>query len=111
METIAEAPILKRNLPNEEDCARKSLDVLGIKASSLQADEFSNNFKDSELSPRLRNMIQSSIVPESPINDNGLLNDEGTNEFIVQDLISPTKVCTELPSKLQSSQKNFSFSE
>jgi len=36
----------------------------------------------------------------------GLLNDEGTNEFIVQDLISPTKLCTELPSKLQSSQKN-----
>lgn len=36
----------------------------------------------------------------------GLLNDEGTNEFIVQDLISPTKLCTELPSNLQSSQKN-----
>jgi len=71
METIPEAPILKRNLPNEEDYAGKSLDVLGIKASSLQPDEFSNNFKDSELSPRLRNMIQSSIVPESPINDNG----------------------------------------
>eukprot|EP00258_Populus_trichocarpa_P023752 XP_024439771.1 DEAD-box ATP-dependent RNA helicase FANCM isoform X5 [Populus trichocarpa] len=106
METIPEAPILKRNLPNEEDCASKSLDVLGIKASSLQADEFNNNFKDSELSPRLTNMIQSGIVPESPINDNGLLNDEGTNEFIVQDLISPTKLCTELPSKLQTSQKN-----
>lgn len=71
METIPEAPILKRNLPNEEDCASKSLDVLGIKASSLQADEFNNNFKDSELSPRLTNMIQSGIVPESPINDNG----------------------------------------
>ncbi|KAJ6764056.1 FANCONI ANEMIA GROUP M FANCM FAMILY MEMBER [Salix purpurea] len=64
------------------------------------------NFKDSELSPRLTNMIQSGIVPESPINDHGLLNDEGKNEFIVQDLISPTKLCTELPSKLQSPQKN-----
>ncbi|KAF9670622.1 hypothetical protein SADUNF_Sadunf13G0088000 [Salix dunnii] len=106
METIPEAPILKRNLPNEEDCASKSLDVLGIKASSLQADEFNKNFKDSELSPRLTNMIQSGIVPESPINDYGLLNDEGKNEFIVQDLISPTKQCTELPSKLESSQKN-----
>lgn len=70
MVTIPKAPILKRNLPNE-DCASKSLDVLGIKASSLQADEFNNNFKDSELSPRLTNMIQSGIVPESPINDNG----------------------------------------
>ncbi|KAJ6757912.1 FANCONI ANEMIA GROUP M FANCM FAMILY MEMBER [Salix koriyanagi] len=64
------------------------------------------NFKDSELSPRLTNMIQSGIVPESPINDHGLLNDEGKNEFIVQDLISPTKLCTEMPSKLQSPQKN-----
>ena len=36
----------------------------------------------------------------------GLLNDEGKNEFIVQDLISPTTLCTELPSKLESSQKN-----
>lgn len=36
----------------------------------------------------------------------GLLNDEGKNEFIVQDLISPKKLCTELPSKLQSPQKN-----
>ncbi|KAJ6693634.1 hypothetical protein OIU85_004415 [Salix viminalis] len=106
METIPEASVLKRNLPNEEDCASKSLDVLGIKASSLQADEFNKNFKDSELSPRLTNMIQSGIVPESPINDHGLLNDEGKNEFIVQDLISPTKLCTILPSKLQSPQKN-----
>ncbi|KAG5233213.1 DEAD-box ATP-dependent RNA helicase FANCM [Salix suchowensis] len=106
METIPEASVLKRNLPNEEDCASKSLDVLGIKASSLQADEFNKKFKDSELSPRLTNMIQSGIVPESPINDHGLLNDEGKNEFIVQDLISPTKLCTELPSKLQSPQKN-----
>ena len=71
METIPEASVLKRNLPNEEDCASKSLDILGIKASSLQADEFNKNFKDSELSPRLTNMIQSGIVPESPINDYG----------------------------------------
>ncbi|KAJ6383682.1 hypothetical protein OIU78_027052 [Salix suchowensis] len=106
METIPEASVLERNLPNEEACASKSLDVLGIKALSLQADEFNKKFKDSELSPRLTNMIQSGIVPESPINDHGLLNDEGKNEFIVQDLISPTKLCTELPSKLQSPQKN-----
>ncbi|KAH8489991.1 hypothetical protein H0E87_022492 [Populus deltoides] len=91
METIPEAPILKRNLPNEEDYAGKSLDVLGIKASSLQPDEFSNNFKDSELSPRLRNMIQSSIVPESPINDNGLLNDEGTNDLLFRTSFHPRK--------------------
>ncbi|CAK7344909.1 unnamed protein product [Dovyalis caffra] len=70
METIPDTPILKRNLPNEEDYASKSLDVSGIKTSSPQADEY-NNFKESELSPRLTNMIRSGIVPESPINDNG----------------------------------------
>lgn len=57
VKTIPETPLLNKTLVKEED----SLD---IKAPSLLLDEC-------EMSPRLTNMIQSGIVPESPVHDVG----------------------------------------
>lgn len=56
----------------EGDMADETFEV-EIKEPSLQADKYSNYLIDSELSPRLTNLIKTGVVPESPINDRGLL--------------------------------------
>ncbi|XP_020536105.1 DEAD-box ATP-dependent RNA helicase FANCM isoform X2 [Jatropha curcas] len=66
VETAPETPGLKKRLSNERDCADEALDRLEINGPSSQHVEYNDN---AELSPRLTNMIQSGIVPESPIND------------------------------------------
>lgn len=79
VETIPETPILNRILSNEGDCVGDAPDLLGIKASFPQADKNSNNFNDTELSPRLTNMIQSGVVPESPVNNSGQYSSHDNN--------------------------------
>ncbi|XP_065847940.1 DEAD-box ATP-dependent RNA helicase FANCM isoform X2 [Euphorbia lathyris] len=68
VETVPETPLLKKTLSKEEVSVSEGLDSLKVKAPPLLIDECDNN---SEMSPRLTNMIQSGIVPESPIHDVG----------------------------------------
>ena len=46
-------------------------DIEEIKALPPLADEHCNDLRDTELSPRLTNLIKKGIVPESPITDSG----------------------------------------
>lgn len=67
---IPETPILKRNVSDGDD-AIAIPGSLEIKALTLLPDKCSNDLRDAELSPRLTNMIQSGVVPESPITSSG----------------------------------------
>ncbi|TYH91915.1 hypothetical protein ES332_A13G146100v1 [Gossypium tomentosum] len=60
------------------------------------ADEANIDLRDTELSPRLTNLIKSGVVPESPIADSGLLKHERRNESFIPDQASSPKLCTEL---------------
>ncbi|KAF3445456.1 hypothetical protein FNV43_RR10632 [Rhamnella rubrinervis] len=104
-EKIPETPILKRNV-SDGDGASAIPDSLEIKALKLLPDECSNGVGDTELSPRLTNMIKSGVVPESPINNSGLSNGEGSVKNLVLDPISPTEVHGEMLLKFSSSGKN-----
>lgn len=69
-EKIPGTPIPKRNV-SDGDGASAIPGSLEIKALMLLPDECSNDIRDTELSPRLTNMIKSGVVPESPINNSG----------------------------------------
>ncbi|KAK3229964.1 hypothetical protein Dsin_001845 [Dipteronia sinensis] len=94
-EKILETPIVNRKQLNEGDISSETLDVVEIKELTQLADEYNDVLSDTDLSPRLTNLIKSGVVPESPINGSGLLNNDEINEFLVQDLDSLVKLCTE----------------
>ncbi|KAI9201492.1 hypothetical protein LWI28_024242 [Acer negundo] len=95
-EKILETPIVNRKQLNEgDDISSETLDVVDIKEITEIADEYNDVLSDTDLSPRLTNLIKSGVVPESPINESGLLNNDKINEFLVQDLDSLVKLCTE----------------
>ncbi|KAH9757858.1 DEAD-box ATP-dependent RNA helicase FANCM [Citrus sinensis] len=97
-EEILDSPVLRRNQLREEDTTDETLDVNEIKEPLSPDDEYHNDLRDSELSPRLTNLIKSGVVPESPINENGASNNKGRNP----DLASPVKLCSIQPSKFAS---------
>lgn len=69
-EQIPQTPISKRIVSDGDgNCATPG--SMKLKASILLPDENSNDFGDTEFSPRLTNMIKSGVVPESPINNSG----------------------------------------
>lgn len=70
-ETIPETPIAKRGMSNEGHSAGETPDLVQIKTSLLPDDVFNNDMKDEECSPRLTNFIESGVVPESPIDEEG----------------------------------------
>ncbi|XP_050233297.1 DEAD-box ATP-dependent RNA helicase FANCM isoform X2 [Mercurialis annua] len=94
VEKIPETPVSKITLLNRGDNVIEVSDAMEIRIPCLQADEDSNNI---ELSPRLTNMIQSGIVPESPINDTGQLKCKAINEFFTAEVSSPMKSCENQP--------------
>ncbi|KAL5843492.1 hypothetical protein ACOSQ4_009450 [Xanthoceras sorbifolium] len=94
-ESILESPIVKRKLLNDGHIFSETLDVVEIKELSLLADEYNDDLRDTDLSPRLTNLVKSGVVPESPVNESGLLNNDERNEFLFQDLASPDKLRTE----------------
>ncbi|KAM5574913.1 DEAD-box ATP-dependent RNA helicase FANCM [Rosa sericea] len=96
-------PILKGNFPNG-DSAYETPDVLKSKAPTLLADEDDNLFRDGELSPRLTNLIKSGVVPESPINNSGIL--DTLNNYVVPDAVSPAPLPKALISKSSCPGKN-----
>ncbi|KAJ4839280.1 hypothetical protein Tsubulata_011432 [Turnera subulata] len=93
IESIHKSPI-STNLSNKADHPDNVLDRLVTKTSSQQ-DDFCNS--DTDLSPRLTNMIQSGIVPESPVSDNGKSNRNEIVEAMVPDILS--KTCADLTTK------------
>ncbi|XP_015579449.2 DEAD-box ATP-dependent RNA helicase FANCM isoform X1 [Ricinus communis] len=102
VEVIPETPLVKNTLLSGGDFVDETLDCLEIKAPPLQADEYNNI----EWSPRLTNMIQSGVVPESPINDIGWSNSKGRSKFLTTDVISPMKSCNDLQPRSPSQWKN-----
>ncbi|OMP00248.1 hypothetical protein COLO4_12801 [Corchorus olitorius] len=71
-------------------------DIEEIKAPPPLADECYTDLQDTELSPRLTNLIKIGVVPESPITESGTLKDKIRNEPLIPDLASPAKFCTGL---------------
>ncbi|CAN1175609.1 DEAD-box ATP-dependent RNA helicase FANCM [Linum perenne] len=93
----------ERDLMNEGDC----VDDIGIDAPSLKVDDYCTNYEDAELSPRLTNMLQSGVVPESPMSEHELLNDTETEEILgPRDVTTSMKLDTRLLPKSQSPQRN-----
>ncbi|XP_038996507.1 DEAD-box ATP-dependent RNA helicase FANCM-like isoform X5 [Hibiscus syriacus] len=73
------------------------------------ADEANIDIRDTELSPRLTNFIETGVVPESPITDRGLvklLEQETRNESFIPDKASPPKWHTEMLLRSSSPMKN-----
>lgn len=66
IDKVLDIPTSKRDLLNEGDCSAETIDIVEIKVSSS-----GNDFRDPELSPRLTNLMNSGVVPESPISDSG----------------------------------------
>ncbi|KAL6525255.1 hypothetical protein OROMI_030848 [Orobanche minor] len=75
-EIIFESPISRTSKEMDVSCE----DHIMVHDRKLQTvDESSNDFMDSELSPRLTSFIESGIVPESPVHNSGTLkHDEST---------------------------------
>lgn len=71
VEEILDSPVLRRNQLREENATDETLDVNEIKEPLSPDDEYHNDLRDGEFSPRLTNLIKSGVVPESPINENG----------------------------------------
>lgn len=69
VEEVPQSPNRKWNLQGEDN-VNETPDA-EIKASQLLPDEYSNDSRDAELSPRLTNLIKSGVVPESPTDHNG----------------------------------------
>ena len=69
VEEIVQTPILKGSLSHEGDTAVETL--VANKTPIFLAAESSDDIGDTDLSPRLTNLIKSGIVPESPINESG----------------------------------------
>lgn len=69
VEEINLNPILKGCLSHEGDTTVETLE--GNKTSIFLAADSSDDNRDTDLSPRLTNLIKSGIVPESPITESG----------------------------------------
>lgn len=91
IENVPMTPDLKGKLPQERDGFCETLDAVEVKVSMSMPDEHPEDFRDSEFSPRLTNMIHSGIVPESPDKCSGK---ESSHAFKI---ISKTKkLCLEM---------------
>ncbi|KAL0314141.1 UNVERIFIED_CONTAM: DEAD-box ATP-dependent RNA helicase FANCM [Sesamum angustifolium] len=65
-EEILYTPVSGR-MPKEMDLYGEDPNIVHDRKLMPSADESSKDFEDSELSPRLTNLIKSGIVPESPL--------------------------------------------
>ncbi|GAV57775.1 Helicase_C domain-containing protein/ResIII domain-containing protein [Cephalotus follicularis] len=83
IEKIPETPVLKKNLFDEANSTGEIHDVVEMKVPSIMDGACSNDLRDTELSPRLTNMIKIGVVPQSPINDTGII--PGINENGIMD--------------------------
>ncbi|XP_062091979.1 DEAD-box ATP-dependent RNA helicase FANCM isoform X2 [Humulus lupulus] len=101
IKTVSHTP--SRNL-QDEDNLNKTPDA-EMKAS-LIPDEYSNDSRDNELSPRLTNMIKSGVVPESPTDNNGLSNCKDGEAYLSPNLLSPAQLHNEIPFKSSNPEKN-----
>ncbi|CAI0556807.1 unnamed protein product [Linum tenue] len=88
---LSESAILVGDMVNGGDSVGDSFVDFGINSPCPSADECCHSREDTELSPRLTNMMQNGVVPESPTNDHDLLNDKERAE-----IITPMKLHTRL---------------
>ncbi|XP_059630912.1 DEAD-box ATP-dependent RNA helicase FANCM [Cornus florida] len=95
-EGILVTPISKGNISNEGDSTGETPNVTVNKTPMLLADESDIDFGELELSPRLTSFIKSGVVPESPVHEAGISKNKGRSVFMVEDLVSPPKLDSEL---------------
>ncbi|KAL5559340.1 hypothetical protein UlMin_035551, partial [Ulmus minor] len=104
VERVPQTPTGKGNLSDKEE-GDSELPDAKRKASFLLPDEYSNDFGDTELSPRLTNMIKSGFVPESPVS-NGGLNGKERDMYLFHEPVLSAQLHTEVLSKPSSPGKN-----
>ncbi|XP_024930384.2 DEAD-box ATP-dependent RNA helicase FANCM isoform X1 [Ziziphus jujuba] len=104
-EHIPQTPISKR-IVSDGDGNCTTPGSVKMKASTLLPDDYSNDFGDTEFSPRLTNMIKTGVVPESPINNCGQSNGERRENNLGPDAVSPTQAHSEMLLKTSSPGKN-----
>ncbi|PON76983.1 DEAD/DEAH box RNA helicase family protein [Trema orientale] len=100
IEKVPQTPNKKGKLQDESNI-KETLDA-ETKASLPLPDDYNNDFRDTELSPRLTNMIKSGVVPESPTDNNGLSNGEERDKYLAPDPVSPVQLYNGLQSKFLS---------
>ncbi|KAI3464359.1 hypothetical protein Pfo_021022 [Paulownia fortunei] len=92
-EEILHTPVSSR-MPKETDISGEDNNVVLDRTLMPLPDESNNDFRDSDLSPRLTNFIKSGIVPESPVNNSGTWNGDG-GDFTVPALVTSSNLQTE----------------
>ncbi|XP_057974604.1 DEAD-box ATP-dependent RNA helicase FANCM isoform X2 [Malania oleifera] len=97
-------PQMKKTPSNEGHSEHEKSDAVENKTPILLPEKCCNDFEDSELSPRLSNLMKNGVIPESPIDDGSTAKER--NEFLVPELVSPAKLQAELLMKSPSSDKN-----
>ncbi|OVA08698.1 Helicase [Macleaya cordata] len=102
---VLSTPSPKRHL-NSEDIIFETPASAGKKIPIILADEPTSDFRDMEMSPRLTNMVEEGVVPESPIGETEILNLEDRSVPPSPMHVSPAKLHTGLPSTNTSSGKN-----
>lgn len=103
-EKIYETPV-KRSQSNGRDSDSETPDAEETEVSSPLADKDVDDFGDAELSPRLTNMIKTGIVPESPVDESGLLKCQD-NESHTPDITLPANSHAELPLNSVEDERN-----
>ncbi|KAL0326353.1 UNVERIFIED_CONTAM: DEAD-box ATP-dependent RNA helicase FANCM [Sesamum radiatum] len=94
-EEILYTPVSGR-MPKKMDLYGEDPNIVHDRKLMPSADESSKDFEDSELSPRLTNLIKSGIVPESPVNDSGTWNDDRGGDFTGPAFVSFPNLQTEV---------------
>ncbi|XP_022152476.1 DEAD-box ATP-dependent RNA helicase FANCM [Momordica charantia] len=90
IETIHQTAISNRTLFNKGDSASEMPVVLEIEPQFPLADECS--IIETQLSPRLTNLVKSGFVPDSPIDDCGNSSRQRIYEFTIPEFILPVQV-------------------
>lgn len=93
IEKICQSPNVRDDFSSEVGIAAETPDVTGLKMMVSE-------YRDTELSPRLSNFMERGVVPESPIDETGLLNSEkntnsnadGAATSIIKDNVTQTPV-------------------
>lgn len=90
VEDIVQTPTLKGRLSHEGDSAVETL--MGNKTPKFLAAESSDDIKDTDLSPRLSNLMKSGVVPESPINESGQYSSSNIDMFLYISMVQGLSV-------------------
>ena len=90
VEDVVHTPISKGRLSQEGDTAVETL--VGNKTPKFLAAESIDGIGDTDLSPRLTNLMKSGVVPESPINESGQYSSSNIDMFLYISMVQGRNV-------------------